>query len=390
MFATGATLDPSSDAIHPLSAEEWRRYRGLVSGAPRSPIVDVATWHARCASGAETEGNGFAARWHLDRLALSRPGDWTIHARRARAFVQDGEFELAAAEFATISSAEAARAAGRTDLALWYFDRILTDHPDHAEALARRAELHDAMGHQELGHADLKRATALGMDVPTARRHADRLAAKGLWRQAAEVLAPLDARTADLPLAISTRRAYAALLSGDQNAYRDTCSRLLARVGGTDVKSFSARYDINDVLFLLTCGPRGVDDYRGPIALLQTVVHGLPPGPGDQRHVVHGTMGALLYRSGDPAGAIRTLRNGVDGDIEGKFVAQDWAFMALASHALGDFETAHLALRRLEASPMRTPRFWARARSLLLRREANALVNEVPHGLPDDVFASPR
>jgi serine/threonine protein kinase/WD40 repeat protein len=401
LLATGATLDPSSDAIHPLSAAEWRNYRKLGPRAPRSPTDNVAAWHARCADGAEAEGNGFAARWHLDRLAPYRPGDWTIHARRARAFAEAGAFDLAAQEFAIIAGAEglvdwristaaAARAAGRTDLALWYFDRILADHPNHWEAFARRAEIHDAMGRQDLSRADLKLATDLGMDLPTARRFSDRLALQGLWRQAAEVLAPLDARTANFPLAISTRLAHAALLGGDQDAYRDTCSRLLARAGGTDPKSFSSNYDINNTLYVLTCGPRAVDDYRGPIALLQTVVDRLPPGPSMQRHFVLNTMGALLYRAGDPAGAIRALRDGVGGDIEAKFVAQDWAFMALASHALGDFETARLALRRLEASPIQTLHVWQRAEILMLQREANALVNEVPDSLPQDVFASPR
>ena len=74
VLATGATLDPSSDAIHSLSGEEWRRRRG-----PPPPGLAIADRRcgvlARgdCADGAEAEGNGFATRWHLDRLTRLRP-----------------------------------------------------------------------------------------------------------------------------------------------------------------------------------------------------------------------------------------------------------------------------------------------------------------------------
>ncbi len=402
VLATGATLDPSSDAIHSLEGADWRRrYRALGPRASRSPMDDAATWHARCADGAEAEGNAFAARWHLDRLAASRPGDWTIHARRARAFAEDGAFGLAAKEFASVAGAEglvawqistavAARAIGRNQLALWYFDRILADQPDRWEALERRADLHNAMGHPDRALADLTRAAALGMDLAAARRHSDRLAQQGLWREAAGALAPFDVRTADLPVRISNQRALAAILGGDQDAYRDACARILARVGTTTTGPNVSGYDINDSVYLLALAPDGVNDYRGPIALIKSVVNRLPPGPSNLRHVVLNTMGALLYRSGDAAGAIRALMDGVDGEIEGKFVPQDWAFMALARHALGDLEGARLALRRLEASPVPQKRLWEQAEILLLRREASTVIEAIPETLPDDVFAPPR
>ena len=196
------------------------------------------------------------------------------------------------------------------------------------------------------------------------------------------MLAPVSAADGRSPPADLDATRSAALLGRDLDAYRDTCSRLLARVGGTDPRSFSPHYSINDAVFLLACGPQGVNITRDPSPCSRPRSTGSLPGPSNLRHVVLNTMGGLLYRSGDPAGAIRALRDGVGGDIEGKFVAQDWAFMALASHALGDIETARVALRRLEASPMPPLQFWPQAEILMLRREVNAVVSEIPRACP--------
>ena len=53
-------------------------------------------WHEADARDAEAIGDGFGARWHLDRLIAARPDDGLLHARRARAWLWAGR--LAAAE----------------------------------------------------------------------------------------------------------------------------------------------------------------------------------------------------------------------------------------------------------------------------------------------------
>jgi hypothetical protein len=58
-----------------------------------------AAWHEARAGEAEATGNAFALLWHLDRLALLRPDDWRIHARRGNALADAGDPEGARAAY---------------------------------------------------------------------------------------------------------------------------------------------------------------------------------------------------------------------------------------------------------------------------------------------------
>ena len=49
-----------------------------------------ADWHDAVAADAEQDGDAYGAEWHLDRLAVLRPDDWTIPARRGRVLAAAG------------------------------------------------------------------------------------------------------------------------------------------------------------------------------------------------------------------------------------------------------------------------------------------------------------
>ena len=85
-FSCGPTAS-STPARNPLPS----RPRSGDSSAPRPATrrsmpeaTDEASWHEANARDAEAAGDGFALRWHLDRLIAARPDDGLLHARRAR------------------------------------------------------------------------------------------------------------------------------------------------------------------------------------------------------------------------------------------------------------------------------------------------------------------
>ena len=56
-------------------------------------------WHEPMVREAETNGDAFAAIWHLDRLIASRPDDWFLYARRARAWSLSDKLDKAAVDY---------------------------------------------------------------------------------------------------------------------------------------------------------------------------------------------------------------------------------------------------------------------------------------------------
>ncbi len=97
---TGIGLD-SSGEMAVLQPETWRRLRSELGDPPPDPDpAGAADWHEARARDAEATGNSFAARWHLDRLIATRPGDWLLHARRARAWLWAGDGRSADADLA--------------------------------------------------------------------------------------------------------------------------------------------------------------------------------------------------------------------------------------------------------------------------------------------------
>jgi WD40 repeat protein len=76
---TGQRMDDSQGLEH-VPADEWRALRAKLVGdrtTALTPPRPDADWHDEVAADAEQDGDTFGAEWHLDRLAVSRPEDWT-------------------------------------------------------------------------------------------------------------------------------------------------------------------------------------------------------------------------------------------------------------------------------------------------------------------------
>ena len=375
-IATGARLDPSTGAVRPLSAEEWLAL--AERDPPPNADDDAQARHALGAEAAESEGDSFAALWHLDRLAPPRPGDWTIPARRAEALAAGGrraeadEALAAAAKLApagALRSWELARAAddrdaGRAEAALWHLDHRLAERPDDVPSLVLRSEIQGLLGRADLRDADIDRAAALGLEHADALRYAERRAADGRWAGAAALLALAEARRPDPSGRLIQRRALAALHAADPAGYRDACARMLAQVGPT-----APAPDLNNAAYLCALAPGALADYSGPIARLRAVLAATPADRGDLRHVYLNTLGALLLRAGDAAEAVARLEEGVAA-VDGKGVDEDWIFLALADQALGRDRSARERLAYLANE--RIDNFWERAERSILTREVRA------------------
>ena len=119
-------------------------------------------------------------------------------------------------------------------------------------------------------------------------------------------------------------------MAGDQAGYRDACARMLDRL---DRRSPSANAEL--AAYLSASTPGAVKDYTRPIDLARQALAAIPADKPDQRHAVLNTLGGLQVRAGDHAGAMDSLHKGLNQAGE-EAVAQDWAFLAMASRALGD------------------------------------------------------
>jgi hypothetical protein len=148
-----------------LTPEEWRqRSRRLAgrdgaSAARIPPPLGDRDWHDARARDAEEAGQPYAARWHLDRLIGQRPSDWLLYARRARMHTEDGNWDLADADYRRALErarpddvlawyrhrACACQARRQWPAALWYLDRLLRARPDEEGLRRQRAEVQDQM-----------------------------------------------------------------------------------------------------------------------------------------------------------------------------------------------------------------------------------------------------
>jgi hypothetical protein len=151
-LATGLRTDEAG-AVVPLTQaqwheerQQWRQSEGDRPWGLAQPVAD-ADWHEARACDAEETGNGFTARWHLDRLIALRPDDWLLHARRARTLTEEGLPQQAAAHYQRARDLGAGetlsewyrhrlwvcRSRRQWKSALWYLDRLLQEKPDDAE-----------------------------------------------------------------------------------------------------------------------------------------------------------------------------------------------------------------------------------------------------------------
>jgi eukaryotic-like serine/threonine-protein kinase len=384
-------------AISRLDGPAWRdrleQLRGLDPTAVE-PENDPA-WHEPMVREAEQNGNTFAALWHLDRLIASRPDDWFLYARRARASSLSDKFDKAAADYhqaerlgnredvldfqvhCVIASTKAERWAE----ALWYLDRLIAARPEDVSLHEDRATVYGKLGREADRQAELARVFELGADEALVIPRAEELGRAGRWAEAAGLLTRCG-RKGPLSRELAQVWAIACLKAGDQVGYRETCAAVMAREGPNPTVVWNALSAVS----LYALGAEGLDDYQVPIDWWKRVCSN-PALPPVVRHFFSNALGGLLLRAGRMDEAIARLNEAmaIAKEVEGP---GDWAYLALAHARKGNFGEARKWLDRLR-SVQHNPRvsFWDFQELALLQSEAASLLADAE--FPSDPFHAP-
>jgi WD40 repeat protein/tetratricopeptide (TPR) repeat protein len=382
---------PAGDRQALLDARAWNERRAAFER--RWPEADPALYRPptqderdeALARDAEETGDGRAEAACLERLLARRPGDWFLQARLAANRSRAGD--LAGAAAAGTAAEKAAGAAHRVDLANWYRHRAVVSgllgawplalwYQDRAEALGpaegdfylERARTHVRLGNAAGAQADLEKAAARAPDAAGVLAVIEEGAALGAW----PAVARLHER---LPLSApgAYRHALACLKAGQPAAYRKVVARLLARLPRDP-------HPIEANLAAMACalGPDAVRDWKRPLALIEQALRRRPvqgKNDGGIRGAFLNTLGAVLYRAGRWQDAIDRLREALAlAGKEGTF--QDWVFLAMAHHRLGQHADARAMLERARSARAdeRPLDVWEIAERDLLLAEALALV----------------
>jgi len=171
------------------------------------------------------------------------------------------------------------------------------------------------------------------------------------------------------------------LRKGDTRGYQEFCARLMDAHG--DVQD---ERTANGIAWVCALAPGSVKEYAPVLRLSeQAVARGKPA----KAPLYLNTYGGLLYRAGRYDAAIETLNKGISARGDGG-IPQDWLFLAMAHHRLGqtDKASAWLAktkqrldetLREESAQPdAESPFVWDRVEIELLLRETEQLLTTSP------------
>jgi serine/threonine protein kinase/WD40 repeat protein/tetratricopeptide (TPR) repeat protein len=398
---TGLKME-DSHGLDALSADEWRALRAKLVGEGSTALVPPppdAAWHDAVAADAEQDGDANGAAWHLDRLAALRPKDWTVPARFGRILAAaDRKDEAAAAYDQAARLAPSARdladwlraavvddeAAGRYDRGLWNLDRAVRLTPDDWVPYAARAALADLAGHTVRAAADVDAAVRLGAEataiVQAVERAVPRATKPADWTRLATLLTAA-AKDATLPIDDRYHLAVACLKAGDRAGYKAACAGIAGRMPPAGTPVFLGDAVASTKAFAI--GPGATDNWSVPLAWADRVLTRLAereaadPSAKERnkpiRHLFLQARGALLVRAGRSAEAATALREALPLEPKGgEFF--DWAYLALAEHALARAEQAGEAAARARATrpTLKDNEAWDRAEVELLTAELNA------------------
>jgi WD40 repeat protein/serine/threonine protein kinase/tetratricopeptide (TPR) repeat protein len=227
----------------------------------------------------------------------------------------------------------------------------------------------------EAAFDEATRARPFNMAIVVER--GDLYAHRALWSQAAAYYATKAKQYPDVaPLHYC--HVLSLLASGDESGVRWACSELLDRFG-----SSTGPLTANDLAWYCVLAHDGVADRAAPVRLAEQAVNGAPVAA---KPTYLNTLGAALYRAGRFQEAISRLEEGIR--IGGESLPQDWVFLAMAHHQLGQHAEARALLDRFRTyRPNESPeRYWEELEIRLLRREAEAVILYDPV-FPTDPFA---
>jgi serine/threonine protein kinase/WD40 repeat protein/tetratricopeptide (TPR) repeat protein len=386
-------------AISRLGAAAWRERLEQLGRVDSAAVRadDDSAWHEPMIREAEQNGNNFAAIWHLDRLIKTRPDDWFLYARRARAWSSSDNFDKAAADYQQaqrLGSRDqvldfqthyvvACAKAGRWAEALWYLDRLIAARPDDGLLHEERAAVYGRLGREADRQAELARVFALGADEGLVIPRAEELGRAGRWPEAAELLARCG-RTGPLSQGLAQAWGIACLHAGNRAGYREACAAFLARQGPDPTVVWNAL----SAASLLAMGNEGVDDFRVAIGWFEKLLSSTPKPRPMYRHLFSSVLGGLLLRAGPLDEAIIRIDEGIAAAKEIE-LPTDWAYLAIAHARKGKPAEASRWLERLRAwHPDSSVTFWEIQEVALLRSEAESLLFDA--GFPSDPFHRAR
>jgi WD40 repeat protein/serine/threonine protein kinase/tetratricopeptide (TPR) repeat protein len=384
-----------------LGLPDWReRFNRLVKleGSAENAYAGSAesrVWHEARLQDAEVEGNDFVARWHLDRILaeigpsasseMLHPALFSLHARRARIHSNAGEFVLADVEYAAAGrysqpsrltdwfNQRAAECvlASRWNAALWYLDKLIGQQPKWWEGYAARAEVYEKLDRAAERDADLKRAIEQGADGAYLVRIGSDYARQGRWNEAISCFTLAEARE---PILFNgwQRHGLALLHLHDADGYRRLTRSLISNAE-SKVDAGSA----NEAAWAFVLGPAALDDYAPVLRMLELSLQEIP-GTLTRRPGLLNTLGAVLYRAGRYREAIDCLNEGIT-TRDGIGVSQDWVFLAMAYHKLGNSAEANrwldLVLKAVKHyTPVAGSLSWNFLELDILRQEAESMI----------------
>jgi serine/threonine protein kinase/WD40 repeat protein len=396
---TGQRMD-DNQGLDSVPADEWQSLRERLVGDGSTALVPPrpdADWHDAVAADAEQDGDIYGAEWHLDRLAATRPNDWTIPARRGRVLARAGRRDEADVAYAKArhlawsaqvlsdwhrAAAADDEAAGQKDAARWNLDRAIALSPRDWTLYALRANVAEAAR----AVVDEDEAIRLGAEPTMIERATDRAAGSGNWKRATALLATL-ARKVDLPISTRYLQAVACLKAGDAGCYRAACAGMAERLARGDPKM--SHHESNSAARAATLGPNATDDWTRALAWTEHSLTRLAeiektrPELKDlilrERHRFLTTRGAVLYRAGRFNEAAEVLQEAVSVVRDGAEF-QSGLFLALAQARLGRADAAMQA-----AAKLRTALAGPKPDSAWDRAEMDLLAAELDTALPPPV-----
>jgi len=202
----------------------------------------------------------------------------------------------------------------------------------------------------------------------------------GQWERASEDYARAMELGADDPL---DRHCHALLLlrKGDRRGYQEFCARLLDAHGDVEDERTA-----NEIAWTCALAPESVQEYAPVLKLSELAVAGCKPAKAYMRL---NTYGGTLYRAGRYDAAIETLNKGILAHGDGG-IPQDWVFLAMAHHRLGQRDEASQWLAKTRRwldeaiqdesgrTDVKSLRVWERAEMELLLHEAEQVLTASP------------
>ncbi len=342
-------------------------------------------------------------------VTRERPADWEALSRQTREKDSGRIGEQLAGARLWEARGDVFFRARQWELAIDAFGRAVRFTPEDWNLWSDRADAHGGAGHWKEALADYSRSLALGADAHNPWPRIGRAQAYAMLGQREEALADADrspriegkdpaawralggvyaafgrwerARPALVRSVVQVPGngrgwydlALADLAVRDTRAYRRICSALPGCLGD-DAEADSAHFGA------WTCAlqPGALRDYGPAVRLAERAVAREPA-----RAAYRQALGAILYRSGQFASAMKHLRKAAHAKDAGSSPAYAPLFLAMAHSRLGNRREARrwlaegrrIARHELAASP---PPAWNRRVTLqLLQREAEAMVRPV-------------